>query len=986
MTDSPDYKSTLNLPRTDFPMKADLARREPERQKAWDAMDLEKKIRASSSGLPKYILHDGPPYANGNIHIGHALNKILKDFVVRSRTMMGFDAPYVPGWDCHGLPIEKQVDKKLGSKKREMDALGIRQACREYAARFIDIQRDEFRRLLVGGIWDRPYTTMSRPYEAEIARTFGEFYRKDLVTQALKSVRWCFTDQTALAEAELEYEERADPAITAAFPFADRSAVLAAFGSPRLPDGAGGGAPAALIWTTTPWTIPSNVAIAVHPDVTYALLAAGGRLFVVAEALSGAVADAAGWADTAVLARAKGSDLLGLAYDHPLDPAMRGALTPEEHAVSFRIVGGDYVTTDTGTGLVHTAPGHGEDDFLTGKREGLPILSPVDEAGRYTTVEKYRGKKVLDANPEIIEDLRAAGALVHADEAFRHEYPHCWRCKKPVIFRATIQWFVSLDAGALDVRQATLGAIPHVRWTPEWGQARIAGMVENRHEWVISRQRRWGSPITLLFAVRDGERREIYPWKDSPEEQKRFFDAVVRIFAAEGGDAWYARPAEDFLPEGADRRGYTEFQKETDILDVWFDSGVSHLAVLRSGEWPELADDRPGPPADLYLEGQDQYRGWFQSSLLTSVALFGEAPYRGVLTHGFTLDVDARKMSKSVGNAIAPQEVIQKYGADILRLWVLSVDYRDDQSISEEILSRCGEAYRKIRNTERFLISNLSDFDPSAHLVETGSLLPLDREILVRARRLADRMKQAYERFEFHVLFHSLLNFCAGDLSSFYLDVVKDRLYASAPGALERRSAQTALYRIARSLATLSAPALPFTAEEVWQALPGTKEESVHLARFETLDDMAAISPERPDEAWGRLTALREEVAILLEGARRNKEIGSSLEGAIRMSPHARLEADLAATGLAPAGSSGAAALAEFFIVSLVTESEAPAGGGEGQESAAYPGLRLGFEKAPGRRCDRCWRVLSEAQSTGLCDRCRAVLEELGVEPGPVTA
>ncbi len=996
MSDAPDYKSTLNLPRTDFPMKADLARREPDRQKAWDAMDLEEKIRASSAGRPKYILHDGPPYANGNIHIGHALNKILKDFVVRSRTMMGFDAPYVPGWDCHGLPIEKQVDKKLGSKKREMDALAIRQACREYASRYMDIQREEFRRLLIGGRWDRPYTTMSRSYEAEIARTFGEFYRKDLVTQALKSVRWCFTDQTALAEAELEYEERADPAITVAFPFTDPEAVLAAFGSPRLP--AGDARPAvALIWTTTPWTIPANVAIAVHPDVHYVLLSAGDRLAVVAGPLAGAVVASAGWTETAVLASAKGSDLVGLKYAHPLGPSMRGALTPEEEAASFRVVAGDYVTTDTGTGLVHTAPGHGEDDFLTGKRDGLPILSPVDEAGRYTTVEKYRGKKVLDANPEIVEDLEAAGALVHVDRDFRHDYPHCWRCKKPVIFRATIQWFVRLDTGGLDVRQAALAAIPSVQWTPEWGQARIAGMVENRHEWVISRQRRWGSPITLLFAMRDGERREIYPWKDSPDEQRRFFERVVEIFAAEGGDAWYARPAEDFLPEGADRRGYSEFQKESDILDVWFDSGVSHLAVLRSGEWPELASGRPGPPADLYLEGQDQYRGWFQSSLLISVALFGEAPYRGVLTHGFTLDVDARKMSKSVGNAIAPQDVIRKYGADILRLWVLSVDYRDDQSISEEILSRCGEAYRKIRNTERFLISNLWDFDPAADRVETAKLLPLDREILVRARRLAERMRQAYERLEFHVLYHSLLNFCASDLSSFYLDVVKDRLYASAPGSLERRSAQTALYRIARSLSTLSAPALPFTAEEVWQALPGAKEESVHLARFETLDDIAGDSPARPDEAWGRLMGLREEVAILLERARRDKEIGSSLEGGIVMAPHPGLAADLRATGMETAGTTGPAALADFFIVSIVIESDRLSlpGDGDGSPaapsasasaSAVYPGLSLRFEKAPGRRCDRCWRVLREAEATGLCDRCRGVLEELGVVPGQATA
>ncbi|MDQ2970664.1 MAG: class I tRNA ligase family protein, partial [Acidobacteriota bacterium] len=595
---------------------------------------------------------------------------------------------------------------------------------------------------------------------------------------------------------------------------------------------------------------------------------------------------------------------------------------------------------------------------------------------RYTTVAKYRGKKVLDANPEIVADLEAAGALLHADPEFRHDYPHCWRCKKPVIFRATVQWFVRLDSGGMDVRQAALDAIPNVRWFPGWGQQRIAGMVESRHEWVISRQRRWGSPITLLYAMRDGERREVYPWKDSPDEQRRFFERVAAIFQTEGGDAWYARPAEDFLPEGADRRGVAEFQKETDILDVWFDSGVSHRAVLRSGQWPELLAERPGPPADLYLEGHDQHRGWFQSSLLTSVAIFGEAPFRGVITHGFTLDVDARKMSKSVGNAIAPQDIIQKYGADILRLWVVSVDYREDQSISEEILSRCAEAYRKIRNTERFLISNLYDFNPAADAVPTPRLLPLDREILVRASRLARRLADAYEAYDFHVIYHALVNFCATDLSAFYLDVIKDRLYASAPGSLERRSAQTALFRVARAVATLSAPVLPFTSEEVWDALPGVKEESVHLSRFETLDDLAGDSPAAA--AWERLTTFREEVAILLEAARREKVIGSSLEGGIALTPDPALDADRAATGFS------GRALAELFIVSELTEGAPAAESQDWKPSAVYPGLRMRFVKAPGTRCDRCWKVTPEADGTGLCVRCRKVLS--GLERAAVAA
>ena len=544
MSEAPDYKSTLNLPRTDFPMKADLARREPELLAAWDAMDLEGLIRRARAGKPRFILHDGPPYANGHIHLGTAMNKILKDGIVRTRSMMGFDAPYVPGWDCHGLPIEQKVDKKLGSKKREMSDVAIRTACREYAQEFIDIQREEFRRLGVGGNWKHPYLTMSYGYEATIARAFGEFYAKDLLFRDLKSVRWCFTDRTALAEAELEYEERDDPAITVAFP-ADVEIDGKRYADVGL-----------LAWTTTPWTIPANLAIAVHPEETYLVVETAGRRYVVAERLAASVAKAAGWTDVRTLATFPGAKLSGTRYRHPLPPDSRGELTPEEAAASFRVVLGDYVTMDAGSGLVHTAPGHGEDDFQTGKREGLPILSPVDEGGRYTTVAKYRGKKVLDANPEIVEDLKAAGALVAYEPKFRHEYPHCWRCKNPVIFRATIQWFVRLDDSKTDVRALALAAIRRVTWIPAWGEARIAGMVENRREWVISRQRRWGSPITLLYAMRDGERAEIYPWKDSPEEQEKFFSRLAGIFQKEGGDAWYARPAEDFLPPDADRRGF----------------------------------------------------------------------------------------------------------------------------------------------------------------------------------------------------------------------------------------------------------------------------------------------------------------------------------------------------------------------------------------------------------------------------------------------
>ena len=961
MAEPTDYKTTLNLPKTSFPMKADLPGREPERLAEWDRMDLESAIRKASEGRPRFILHDGPPYANGNIHIGHALNKVLKDFVVRSRTMLGFDAPYVPGWDCHGLPIERKVDKELGPKKRGMSAVEIRRACREYADRFIGIQREEFRRLGVGGLWNQPYTTMSRGYEAETARAFGEFYGKGLVYQSLKSVRWCFTDQTALAEAELEYEERTDPAVDVAFELESEAASRFGVAAPDKPV-------FALIWTTTPWTIPSNIAIAVHPDEIYQLVDAGGRLLVVAEKLASEVATRAGWDRPKAVGSAKGAALAGLRYRHPLPEEMRGELTPEEQARSFRFVLGDYVTMDAGTGLVHTAPGAGEDDFQTGVRENLPILSPVDGAGRFTTVPRYQGTKVLDANPKIVEDLRAAGALVAFDESFRHEYPHCWRCKNPVIFRATVQWFIRLDDPTSDLRTAALAAIHRVRWIPPWGEARIAGMVENRREWVISRQRRWGSPITLLYAMKNGERQDVYPWRDSPEEQKRFFDHVVAIFREEGGDAWYARPVEDFLPPGADRRGFAEFEKETDILDVWFDSGVSHVAVLRDGEWPNLRRPENEIPADMYIEGHDQHRGWFQSSLLTSVALYGDAPFREVVTHGFVVDVSSgKKMSKSVGNVIEPRELIPKYGADILRLWVASADYRDDDPISEEILARCAEAYRKIRNTARYLISNLYDFDPEADGVEPGRLLPIDRWALDQTSRLAARVADAYRSYEFHLVYHSLVNFCATTLSAFYLDVLKDRLYASPPDSLERRSAQTAMSRIGRSIATLAAPVLPFTADEIWQALPGSKEQSVHLARFDRLDDL----PEQPlpDAAWERVMKLREEVSVLLEGARREKTIGSSLEGAIEFTPNSELETDRASIGADGSG------LADLFIVSETIPAAAGSDGAGWTASQTYPGLKIRFEKARGRRCDRCWKVTPEADETGLCDRCRRALE-----------
>ncbi len=973
MTESRDYKSTLNLPSTDFPMKADLAAREPARLELWEKMGLQAKIRAKASGAPKFIFHDGPPYANGKIHLGHALNKTLKDAVVKSKAMAGYDAPFVPGWDCHGLPIERQVDKELGAKRRDMSDLEIRRACRDYANRFIDIQRTEFKRLGVFAEWDRPYATMDFAYEAEIARCFGEFYAKGLVYKALKSVRWCFTDRTALAEAELEYSTKHDPAIYVAFKIADPSILVSLFGSfgSSIAHMILSQPVYALIWTTTPWTIPSNLAIAVHPDKWYDLVSVGERLYVVARDLRSTIASQLGWTDAKQLAGTTGERLVGLHYEHPLPPEARGRLTDGSEA--FRIVAADYVTMDTGTGLVHTAPGHGEDDFRTGQREGLPVLSPVDAAGRFTDqVQKYAGMKVLEANPEIVKDLESAGALVHQDKHFHHEYPHCWRCQQPVIFRATEQWFIDLSRESAPegmsegqgIREKALEAIRKTKWIPSWGEARMAGMVENRHEWCISRQRRWGSPITILRCTMSGCGRNV----PDPDGSRAFFEKVTAIFREQGGDAWFDPRVEAsaFLPDGfaCPSCGGSSFEKETDILDVWFDSGVSHEAVLKSGAWPELRW-----PADIYVEGHDQHRGWFQSSLLTSVALEGRAPYDAVLTHGFVVDGAGKKMSKSLGNVIAPQDLVAKDGADIVRLWVLGLDYREEQPLSPEIISRTSDTYRKIRNTARYLLSNLSDFDPDRDSVPAGGLMPLDRWALGRTERLNGIVREAYERYEFHSAVHAIHHFCVVEMSAFYLDVLKDRLYASGAGSPERRSAQTVLFRAASTLSRLLAPILTFTAEEIHQSLPGKREESVHLERFPPRSDGEGLLSRDEEAAWDRLLRLREEATKILEENRKQRVIGSSLEAALEFSAIPDLDRDRAATGWADS-------FADFFIVSEV--GSLAEGAESTSASSAYPGLFIRFRKAAGAKCARCWKIAPEAADGGLCDRCRRVLAAMG--------
>ncbi len=961
------YKDTLNLPATEFPMRADAARREPDRLARWGKGDLYGRLRAARAGAPRFVLHDGPPYANEHIHLGTAFNKILKDLVVRSRAMLGYDVPFVPGWDCHGLPIEQKVDRELGARKLAMSDLEVRAACREYAERFVSVQREEFMRMGGIGTWADPYLTMSPRYEADIAVALGRVVEQGLLYRDRKAIRWCWHDRTALAEAELEYATRRDPEITVAFPAADPAAVRALFGL-------GGDAPVSfVIWTTTPWTIPSNLAIAVHPDADYVLVrSAKGDLVLAARLWRQVLGDGA----EPLGASAKGAALVGQRYLHPLPQGWRAALPGGARA--FVVVPADYVTLDTGTGLVHTAPGHGEDDFRTGKVEGIPIVSPLDDAGRYTAeVADLAGVHVFDANPKVTEKLAEAGALV-ASGTGEHEYPHCWRCHKPVIFRATEQYFIALTPDAapharIDLRRRALDEIDKASWLPQWGQARIHGMVENRFEWCVSRQRRWGSPITVLVCA-DEACQAVWPDGSDRDAVRAFFARVEELFAAEGADAWYARPVEDFAPAGlaCPKCGGTAWVKERDILDVWFDSGASHLAVCDNGRFPGLSW-----PADLYLEAHDQYRGWFQSSLLVGVVTHGAAPYRSVVVHGHVLDAEGKKMSKSLGNSVSPLDLTAKYGADVLRLWASSVDFREDMPFSEESMTRTADAYRKIRNTVRFLLSNLNGFDPATDAVPPAKLLPLDAHFLRRAKALARRIRDAYERYEFHVVYHALINFCAVDMSAVYLDVLKDRLYCSHPASPERRSAQTVLYRTARMLATAMAPVLAFTADEAWERLPGGGSDFVLLERFDLLEDA-------PDDAEGdarfvKLLALREEVNKELEVHRQQGEFGKSLEAALVLfaqgaEGRARLAQDLSACRVT---------LEELCIVSQVEFS--PERTPYQNASAAYEGLFVGVRKADGEPCPRCWQVLPKAghpDHPELCGRCLKVVLALAAGAG----
>ena len=934
-----DYKATLNLPKTAFPMKANLPESEPKMLAWWEQFGIYKRLRQVATDRPLWILHDGPPYANGNIHLGHVLNKVLKDVVVKSRAMLGFNAVFVPGWDCHGLPIEHQVDKELGLDdpsvdiRRAMDPVEKRRKCREYALRFIDIQRNEFKRLGVLGDWDNPYVTMAPAYQAIIAREFGRFVGRGLVHKGLKPVHWCMHCKTALAQAEVEYEEQRTPSVWVKFPLTSVPAELQA----KLV----GRRAFAVVWTTTPWTLPANLAIAVHPTQSYEALALSGEVYLVARARVTEFLSLFQAPKYDVLGSFEGQSLVGHTFRHPWIDR------------EGTIAAADFVGMDQGTGLVHIAPGHGEEDYELGRSLGLPIFNPVDDDGRFVPgVERFAGLTVWEANPKIIDYLRSIGMLI-AERTLDHTYPHCWRCKNPTIFRATEQWFIELDKQ--EFRARALEAIKRdVQWIPPWGEERIYNMVAHRPEWVISRQRVWGVPIVAFYCAGCG----------TLLLEERIVDHVARIFRdGRGADEWYVREARALLPPGTRcaKCGGDRFAKETDILDVWFDSGCSHAAVLETR--PELRW-----PAEMYIEGSDQHRGWFQSSLLESVGTRGAPPYKSVITHGFFVDGDGRKMSKSLGNVIGLDDLLPKYGAEILRLWVAAEDYTQDIRVSREILDRLADAYRRIRNTFRFLLGNLSDFDPARDRQSYARLDEVDRWILDRLGRLVGRVTRAYETYELHTVFHAVHNFCAVDLSAQYLDIIKDRLYTSAADDPRRRAAQTASYDIFGALARLMAPILTFTAEEAWRHTPGVKAESIHLERFpevprEWLDDTLA-------REWGRLLEVRREVTKALETARAQGLIGSGLE--------ARLRVAAAPEDLPELLRAKRALLPTLFIVSQVELGGARTSAAVQYESQEIPGLVIGVDKALGRKCQRCWtwseRVGEHRAHPGLCERCVPVV------------
>lgn len=992
-TETPlDLKKTVNLPKTAFAQKANLGQSEPARLKRWTEMNLYALIREARAGKPKFILHDGPPYANADIHIGTAVNKILKDFVVKSRTMAGYDAPYVPGYDCHGLPIENYVDKKLGEKKAQMPVASFRRACREHAAEALKRQTRDFQRLGILGTWDDPYMTMSHHYEAETARLFGIFVERGFVHQGERPVYWCIYDQTALAEAEVEYKEHTSPSVYVKFPLAsDPVSIDSALADRKV---------FFLIWTTTPWTLPANLGIAVNPIFEYAAIENGDDVYIVASELVEAVKEKCGLASANVIARFPGARLDRLECRHVWldreslvmlgEHVTLGGEADGETELDVRQARDKKSTAKAGTGCVHTAPGHGHDDFVIGGRYGLPVYCPVDNAGRFTAeVEHFAGERVFEANAKIVEFMRESGALLFA-ENYGHRYPHCWRCKNPVIFRATPQWFISLDATEKtadanvttdahetdedgrpltnytendgeplhNLRNAALLEVERTEWIPAWGRDRMRNMVAGRPDWCVSRQRVWGVPVPVFYCEACGK----------AVADAGVINHVADIFERESADAWYARESRELLPENfacADC-GASEFKKGMDILDVWFDSGSSSIAVLEGREGLQF-------PADVYLEGGDQYRGWFNSSLMIALAAKDRAPYKTVITHGWVVDGEGKAMHKSAGNAVSPNDVIKESGAEILRLWIASTDYHEDMRCSPEILQRVSEAYRKIRNTARFALGNLDGFDSARDAVAYTDMLTMDAWAVGELRRTIERVRAAYDAYEFHIVYQTLYHFCTVTLSARYFDIIKDRLYTFAPKSHARRSAQTALHEITESLATMLAPILVFTAEEIWENLPasasgrGENSSSVHTAEFPNMPDAIAERAAMDAEIsadFVRLFEIRETVLGELETARTAKESGasgSSLASRVRLAARGETLELL---------KRHADDLRYLFIVSEVM-----------LEEAATDELKVTVEPAAGQKCERCWnysvRVGEFARYPTVCERCAPALDEI---------
>jgi isoleucyl-tRNA synthetase len=936
-----ELKSTINLPKTGFPMKANLPQNEPKALARWQEMGIYQRIREARQGTPTYVLHDGPPYANGPIHLGHALNKCLKDFIVKSKTMSGFDSPYVPGWDCHGLPIEIKVDQQLGGKKLQMEKLEVREACRKYAQKFLDLQREQFKRIGVFGRWDDPYSTMTPQYESVVLATFYDFLEKEFVYKGLRSVYWCIFDKTALAEAEVEYENHTSPTVWVKYALAEDPA--------RLDPALAGKKVFTVIWTTTPWTLPASMAVAFHPDAEYVALESAGEVYIVAQQLAGEFAGKVGLKEAKIIARFPGKQLEYAKFAHPfLDRTVLGVLA-------------DYVTMDQGTGVVHTAPSHGADDFNTGVKYKLDLTTNVDAAGIMRNgLPEYDGKKVFDANEPIVELLKKRGVLMHS-EKLEHSYPHCWRCHNPIIFRATEQWFISMETpmpgGTLRTR--ALEEIKRVKWDPAWGEERISNMIATRPDWCISRQRIWGVPIAVFLCEGCGK-----PLNDPALNRK-----VIELFARGGADAWYTPQADALIPPGTKcaKCGNTKFTKETDILDVWFESGCSHAAVL--GHEPGLPW-----PADLYLEGGDQHRGWFHSSLLCAVGTRNQAPYRAVATNGWTLDEQGRALSKSRGNDVDPVDIANRMGGEIVRLWVASVDFREDVVGSEQLMQRVAESYRKIRNSLfRYVLSNLYDFDPQKNAVSFDELDILDQYMLRQTVAMAADVTRWYDEFAFHKIYHRINDFCVVELSAFYFDVLKDRLYTSAPNSRARRAAQTAIWRIGEALVRLLAPITSFTCDEVWQYLPALPDRpaSVHLAAFPGASDILGGSFPADDpkqrEDWSTLLSVRTEVLKALEEARQSKLIGG-----------ANLEAEVTLTAAEPVFSvlkRYQERLRYLFIVSAVTLLQGTSGNGTG-------GVSVQVSKADGKKCERCWNysihVGEDSVYPTVCERCSAVLKDIG--------